>query len=200
MRPRWRALAALGLGLTAASGCGASGERQSRVLFPDMFKSISFKPYDPNPVLRRGQTLQLPPEGTVSIERTPFAFGPGPDEALRAGRELQNPLSPTSAELKRGRAVYETICVVCHGPQGQGDGPIIGRFPNPPSLRAEHARKLPDGQIFHIVTRGQGVMPSHAAQVLPEDRWRVILYLRELQGSLEQPAQGAARADAGSTP
>lgn len=197
MRPRWRALAALGLGLAAASGCGASGERQSRVLFPDMVKSLSFKPYDPNPVLRRGQTLQLPAEGTVSIERTPFAFGPGPDEALRAGRELRNPAAATSAELLRGRSVYETICVVCHGPQGQGDGPIIGRFPNPPSLRAEHARNLPDGQIFHIVTRGQGVMPGHAAQVLPEDRWRVILYLRELQGAAGKPDEAAALVGAG---
>jgi hypothetical protein len=32
-----------------------------------------------------------------------------------------------------------------------------------------------------VIARGQGIMPPHAAQVLPEDRWRVVLYLRELQ-------------------
>ena len=94
--------------------------------------------------------------------------------------------------MQRGRKVYETICIVCHGPQGQGDGPIIGRFPNPPSLQADRARALPDGQVFHIVTRGQGIMPSHGAQVLPDDRWRVILYLRQIQGAPARAAKGAA--------
>ena len=32
-----------------------------------------------------------------------------------------------------------------------------------------------------VYARGQGIMPSHAAQVLPEDRWRVVLHLRRLQ-------------------
>jgi mono/diheme cytochrome c family protein len=73
------------------------------------------------------------------------------------------------------------VCAVCHGPGGQGDGPIIGRFPNPPSLLAARAKGLPDGRVVHVIARGQGIMPSHAAQVLPEDRWRVVLHLRRLQ-------------------
>ena len=78
--------------------------------------------------------------------------------------------------------VYENVCVVCHGPGGQGDGPIVGRFPNPPSLTSERAQALGDGQIVHIVTYGQGLMPSHAAQILLEDRYKLALHLRVLQG------------------
>ena len=200
MSPRFLHVAAAGLGLVVIVGCRASGDRPARVLFPDMFASLSYKPYDPKPVLARGQTLQLPPEGSVPMEGAPFPYGPGPEDALRAGRELRSPIEPTAANRKRGRKVYETVCIVCHGPQGQGDGPIIGRFPNPPSLLAARARGLPDGQVFHIISRGQGIMPSHAAQVLPDDRWRAILYLRQLQEPPPKLTNAAAPAAAGGTP
>ena len=168
--------------LALAVGCRAGGDRPGYTFLPDMLRSVPYDAYDRNPVLGHGQTLQLPPEGTVPVEGGAFPYGPGPEEARRAGAELQNPISDTPEALRRVQQVFETICAVCHGPQGAGDGPIIGRFPNPPALTAEHARSLPDGQIYHIITRGQVIMPSHAAQVLPEDRWRVILYLRRLQG------------------
>ena len=183
----------LALGLATLAACSGSGERPMRVLFPDMFASLSYKAYDPHPTLARGQALQLPPEGTAPLEDRLFPYGAGAEEARRAGRELRNPFEPTPANLKRGRKVYDTICIVCHGPKGEGDGPIIGRFPNPPSLLADRARGLPDGQVFHVIARGQGIMPSHAAQVLPDDRWRVVLYLRGLQGA-QAPARGATGA------
>lgn len=173
--------ALLGAALLLAS-CRANGERPGYTFMPDMARSVPYDTYDPSGVLAHGQTLQWPPEGTVPVEGAPFPYGPGPDEARRAGAELRNPLTATPAALARGRQVYETMCLVCHGPQGAGDGPIIGRFPNPPALTADHARNLPDGQIYHIVARGQAIMPSHAAQVLPDDRWRVILHVRHLQG------------------
>ena len=43
-------------------------------------------------------------------------------------------------------------------------------------------------------------MPSHAAQVLPEDRWRVILHLRQIQSATATAAEGAAPSAAGGTP
>lgn len=162
--------------------CGASGEKTQRVIFPDMLASVPYDAYDPNPATPTGQTLLLPPEGTVPLGYEPFPYGPGEEEALRAGAELVNPVEATEESLARGRAVYETMCLVCHGAGGEGDGPIIGRFPNPPSLLAEHARSYSDGRIFHVITRGQGLMPSHAVQVLAEDRWKLVHYLRQLQG------------------
>ncbi len=144
-----------------------------------MARSVPYDTYDANPVT--GQTLRQPPLGTFAMEAAPFPYGPGPAEAKRAGAELKDPLPASVQNLARGQQVYEAICIVCHGPTGEGDGPIIGRFPNPPSLTAEHAKSLPDGQIYHIITRGQVIMPAHAAQVLAPDRWRVVLYLRQLQ-------------------
>lgn len=178
MRPLVGA-AALALLLGA---CRAQGEKPGFVVMPGMTFSVPYDAYDPNPVTRNGETLLLPPEGTVPLANAAFPYGPGPEEAERAGRELVNPLEPTPANLARGKQVFENVCAVCHGAGGQGDGPIVGRFPNPPSLTAARAKGYPDGRIVHVITRGQGIMPAHAAQVLLEDRWRVVLYLRELQG------------------
>jgi mono/diheme cytochrome c family protein len=40
---------------------------------------------------------------------------------------------------------------------------------------------MKDGQMFHVLTYGQGNMPSFAAQLSREDRWNVILHVRMLQ-------------------
>ena len=180
-------LVACGLACASALGCGPTPPTEAKDwFFPDMVQSVPYDSFAENPVFRDGKTQQNPPPGTVARGPLAFAYAAGPEEALRAGRELKNPLAATPENLKRGDLVFHTICFTCHGPLGEGDGPIIPRFPQPPSLTAAHARTLPDGQIFHIITRGQNLMPAHAAQVLPEDRWRLVLYLRSLQ-SLKGP-------------
>lgn len=185
--------------IAALASCRAQGEKPGFVVMPGMQYSVPYDAYDANPVTRTGQTLLLPPEGTVPTAGAAFPYGPGNAEAERAGRELVSPLEPAPADLARGKQVFENVCAVCHGPAGQGDGPIIGRFPNPPSLTAAKAKGYPDGRIVHVISRGQGIMPAHAAQVLLADRWRVVLYVRELQGGA-QPAAPAATVSAGVAP
>ncbi|MBK9967656.1 MAG: cytochrome c [Holophagales bacterium] len=158
---------------------------------PEMVDSGVVHAYDRNPMRESVPSLFLPPAGTVPVEWLPFEYGSGPEEARRAGVELRNPFVAGPESLARGKQVYDTVCTVCHGPKGEGDGPIIGRFPNPPSLLAPHAQGLPDGQIVHVITRGQGIMPSHAAQVLLEDRWKAVLYVRQLQGVPAVPPEVA---------
>lgn len=183
--------------LAGLAGCSADGDRPGMTFIPEMVDSGIVHAYERNPMVPDRPSLFLPPEGTVPFERLPFSYGPGPVEAKRAGAELHNPYGTGPETLARGKQVYDTICTVCHGPKGEGDGPIIGRFPNPPSLLAGHAKGLLEGQIVHIISRGQGIMPSHAAQVLLEDRWKVVLYVRQLQG-ISTPAE-TVTSDAGTT-
>lgn len=166
-----------------AAGCGGGDDPTERKnwIMPEMVDSVPYDAFAQNPVLKNGQTLQPPPAGTIARGKMPFDYGTGDAEAQRAGRELANPLPATPANVERGDKVFHIICFTCHGAGGKGDGPIIPRFPQPPSLLAARAKGLPDGQLFHIITRGQNLMPSHAAQVLPEDRWKVIHYIRTLQ-------------------
>jgi len=134
-----------------------------------------------NPVLPGAMTEQAPVPGTIPRGFLPFHYGSGPQEAERAGRELRNPFQATGENLARGEYIFSTYCAVCHGARGAGDGPIIPKYPNPPSYRTATSRALPDGTMFHVITLGRNNMPSHAAQVSAEDRWKVILLIRKLQ-------------------
>jgi hypothetical protein len=44
------------------------------------------------------------------------------------------------------------------------------------------------GQIFHVISRGSGRMPSYAAQIPYEQRWLVVLYVDTLRnGGVSRP-------------
>lgn len=170
--------------------------RPNYEFMPEMVHSPASAAFDANAIFADGKTLQPPPEGALAYGAERFHYGPGPEEAQRAGRELANPFAEdenVAEHVARGRAVYRSFCFPCHGSGGGGDGPVAQRgYPPPPSLMAENARAMKDGQLFHVVTRGQGNMPPHAVQVAPDDRWKVALYIRSLQGPAS-PGEGGAQ-------
>ncbi len=161
---------------------------------PDMVASVAYDSFAPNPNTRDGRTLMAPPAGTIPRGYQPLHFVAGPAEATRAGRELTNPVPDCDAARQRGGVGFQRWCSPCHGHEGLGDGLVALRFPRPPSLVAPHAKGLPDGQIFHIVTFGQGLMPPYGQQIVQEDRWKIARYVRQLQasaGALAQPPVAA---------
>lgn len=178
----WAALGAAMFTALAAAGCKAERDQPGFIVLPGMVEPVPYESYDKNPNAPRGQALMLPPEGAIPMGWTTFPYGATREEAERAGKEVFNPIELNDANIARGKWVFTTFCQICHGPKGQGDGPIIGRYPNPPSLLADRAKNMPDGQMFHIITKGQGIMPAYNVQVLPQDRWAAILYVRTLQG------------------
>jgi mono/diheme cytochrome c family protein len=149
-----------------------------------MAYSVAYDSFSPNPNFPDGLTLRSPPSGTIARGQMPLHYQATPEDALRAGRELQNPFSPNdAAREQRGSKVFDNFCYACHGPLGEGNGPVTQRgFPVPASLLADRAVQMKDGQMFHVLTYGQGRMPSLAAALTPEDRWSVILHVRTLQG------------------
>jgi mono/diheme cytochrome c family protein len=150
-----------------------------------MAYSAAYDSFSPNPNFPDGMTLRSPPKGTLARgQLPPLHYQPTPEDALGAGRELKNPFTENDlVRLKRGSEVFDHVCQVCHGPIGEGNGPVTQHgFPLSASLLAERAVRMKDGQMFHILTYGQGRMPPLAAQLTPEDRWSAILHVRELQG------------------
>jgi len=149
--------------------------------FPDMADSIALESQAP-PVA--DTTIDLrPPEGSIARGFLPFNYEATPEDAVRAGLELVNPFAADDQSVgERGAALFATFCTPCHGPSGNGDGPVTFKgVPPPPSLHLPHALDLPDGQIFHIITHGQKNMASYAAQVDRLDRWRLVGTVRSLQ-------------------
>ncbi len=161
---------------------------------PGMVTYVAYNAQSANPNFTDGKTLQRPVEGTVVRGFEPLPYKATPEDAIRAGNELTSPLNSkdSTADLERGAVVYANICKPCHGAGGAGDGVIPQHgYPPPPSLLAENARKIKDGQIFHIITYGQRNMPSFATQVVRQDRWKVVKYIRSLQ---EKPQATAVAA------
>ncbi len=179
MRPLvWYAVLSVSLVVTA---CQDDPRKPGYEFLPDMAHSIPYDSFAANPVTPDGKTLQGPPAGTIPRGFTPYHYEKTPEEAERAGRELVSPIAKTEEVLARGKKVYETFCAVCHGPEGRGDGPVIPKFPNPPSFEADYFKTYPEGKLYHVITKGSVIMPSYATQISPEDRWKLVLYVRTLQ-------------------
>jgi len=166
--------------------------RRNDELMPDMVVSVAHDAQFPAPVLSDGTLVDLrPPEGSVVRGLPPFDYAADPDGARLAGQELAGPEWGEDEEadvVARGAFIFASFCAVCHGAGGLGDGPVTKRgVPPPPSLLADHARQMPDGEIYHLLTLGRGNMASYAAQVRRDDRWKVIRYIRSLQKPPEAP-------------
>ena len=58
---------------------------------------------------------------------------------------------------------------------------VLRGFPAPPSYHIQRLREVPVGHLFDVITRGLGNMYSYASRVEPEDRWRIVAYIRALQ-------------------
>lgn len=152
--------------------------------FPDMFYSTAYETNSENPNFKDGMTMRVPPAGTIPRGFTPFNYTIDAESRLRAGKELINPVLSTSEFVMKGKEVYSAFCIGCHGITGDGSGNLYtsGLYPlKPRSLISEEAVKLKDGEIFHSVTLGFGSMGAHGAQIRPDDRWKLILYVRSLQ-------------------
>jgi mono/diheme cytochrome c family protein len=160
-------------------GCSHRKESPALEYMPNMAYSAAIKAQNEDPMRPGYSAMRAPVPGTVPRGFTPYRYAVG--DSLLAQRELVNPLPRTADVLGRGQRVFNTYCIVCHGPKGDGQGYIVPKFPMPPSLLSEKVSTWPDGRIFHVVTRGQNLMPSYASQILPEDRWAVIHYVRALE-------------------
>ena len=102
------------------------------------------------------------------------------------------PFPITKEILERGQERYQIFCSSCHGMTGYGDGMVARRGfnkPAPASFHQDKLRQAPVGHFFDAISNGWGAMPSHASQILIEDRWKIIAYIRALQLS-QMPVGG----------
>lgn len=168
--------------LTAMSSCDKNRNKPGYSYFPDMEQSQAYETYSTNPVWQDGKTNQLPPEGTVPREMIPFDFEKTDVNRIWAGQELENPYANATEVLDEGKRLYDIYCLHCHGDNGDGKGHLYTSQKYlflPADLNSEKIKSNPDGEIFHVISIGYGVMGAHAAQILPDERWKIISYIRQ---------------------
>jgi hypothetical protein len=188
LRPLNYALVVLfGVGVVLNWTLSSDHRRPNVEFMPEMARPVPHESYAEHDGLPNKIVLQAPPERTVSRGNLPLHYQATPKAAERAGEELSNPFKLGDKHWQpRGAVVFANYCAMCHGAGGAGDGLVSQRgVPPPPSLLADKARKMKDGQLFHIVTYGQTNMAAYAAQIGREDRWAVILHVRQLQNAKE---------------
>ncbi len=138
------------------------------------------------------QRSERPPvEGTVARGQL------HEDTYLYTGKTGNNPgnympFPVTKEVLERGRERYNIYCSPCHSQLGDGNGfiPSRGFARKPPSFHIARLQKAPLGYFYDVMTNGFGIMPDYASQIPPEDRWKIVAYIRALQLS-----QNATQAD-----
>jgi len=147
-----------------------------------MYYSEAYETYTPNESFENGMTMRTPPEGTVPQGMVPVSFEKTLEDRERAGMEYINPLEATEEVIRSGEDGYRVFCATCHGDRGDGKGYLYtsDRYTYPPaSLVNERVKELSDGEIYHSITIGYGVMGAHGAMIRQSDRWKIIHYLRE---------------------
>jgi mono/diheme cytochrome c family protein len=171
---------AVSIGLNIAVRTGTI-TRPPLEYFPDMARTVRYNAFESNPNFADGMTLRTPAPGTIARGMLP----PASDPATPPGGTPVNPFKPEdTAAVERGKVVFNTYCVPCHGTGGDGDGIVVERgFPGPPSLISGRAPTMTDSQLFDVISYGSGAMQSYGPQVAPEDRWKAVLHLRTLQNA-----------------
>ena len=142
--------------------------------FSSMVTQRSIKPY---------AMPREPVEGTVPVT------GLGPALDVETADRIANPRTRTSASINRGKIVYETYCLVCHGETGRGDGPISadagGPFAGVRSLVTDTVGRRSDGYLYGVIVNaqlmGRGLMPRYGDKIRGTDQWDLVNYVRTLQ-------------------
>jgi mono/diheme cytochrome c family protein len=170
--------------LIVVTACNKSKEHPGYTYFPDMAYSQAYESFTLNPNFSNGMTEQLSVPGTIARGFVPFHYENNIDEYNRAGEELKNPLDATDENLAKGEHNFIIYCAICHGTNGEGDGNIVKRekFPPPPTYFNDYMMQLPEGKMFFTIHYGKGLMGSYASQLSKEERWQIILFVRNMQG------------------
>ncbi|MBI3397777.1 MAG: cytochrome c [Deltaproteobacteria bacterium] len=96
---------------------------------------------------------------------------------------IQNSIPSTESSLTRGKIIFNTYCTVCHGETGHGDGTVGKKYVPPTDLTGEYVQSKPDGDIYYTITYGGlAIMPIYGDAIIPEDRWHIVNYIKNVLG------------------
>ena len=182
-----------------ASSC-SDKRSPGKVYMPDMAYSRTYEAYDQldsmkftGDVNSRGGKIFFnakPAAGTIKRgDLFPYTL-PNDSNGYKMSAAVANPIGNlTPADLAEAGRLYNINCGVCHGAKGKANGPMAGKVGGIVDLTSPQYVALADGTIFHVMTYGKNNMGSYASQLTKEQRWKIVKYVRTLQGG------GAAGAD-----
>jgi mono/diheme cytochrome c family protein len=133
-----------------------------------------------------------PPERSIPVE--------GPISVPNMGAPA-NPVPPDEVSVSRGRELFSIDCQMCHGPTGEGNGPIAAAIVNKPAnLTSQVTQSKSDGALFLTITNGvPGRMPPMNENFTVRDRWDLVNFIRTLLPTAQPTGQPGAQPTPGAT-
>ena len=198
--------------IAAVAVLGFRGEKRTNEpweIFPDMVRQMKVRAQAPLDFFADGRGPRMPINGTVpigyempkaqsaggAVDTLPHGFSVGTDY-VDTGKMGNNwgtgiPIPVTPQLLQRGRERFNITCAMCHGTTATGNG-ITKSYglATVVTLQDDRIRKMADGEIFNTITNGKNTMMAYGPNIMVQDRWAIIAYLRALQRS-----QNATAAD-----
>jgi mono/diheme cytochrome c family protein len=148
-----------------------------------MDRQPKIRPQTPSAWFADGRASRPPVEGTVARD-SHYLDNPVNTGMVTGTTNFVavNPLRVTDELIARGRQRFEINCSPCHGLLGDGNG-ITKSFGMAVVANLHDARivQMTDGEIFYVITHGRNLMGPYGSQVVPEDRWAIVSYVRALQ-------------------
>lgn len=101
--------------------------------------------------------------------------------AKKAAPAAKAPKS-TPELVAKGKAVFATNCVLCHGDKGDGNGPA-GAMMNPKPRNLADVKTYKNGaapeKMFGTVTKGlKGTAMAGFPHLSEEDRWAAVFFVK----------------------
>jgi len=157
----------------------------------NMYDPIAYNQDQPNKNFANGATAQTPPANTDPIGFVRYEYA-NTKEGYEASAALVNPLPLTEKNLVEGKHFFTVFCAPCHGDKGDGQGHIVKLDKGISGVPAYHGadavssrgglmKDMPAGKIYHTIMYGLNAMGSHASQLTPTERWKVVMYVQQLQ-------------------
>lgn len=209
-----KTLSILGIAVAgiALAGCRAGGENQGLEFAPQMYHSVAYEPLTQitdsetkgniisnredgkgeyfNSNINNPHQMNMREPVANTVPRNKEGYLPHRYKAfeIEEASTEKNPIKLTDGVLTDGKRLYQLYCTPCHGSGGLGDGKvgeIIGGVAN---LTGGAYVGLSEGHIYHVITKGKGRMGAHGSQITPENRWKIVHYVK-------QDIQGGQNAD-----
>ena len=180
---------------------GLRGHKSSRrplMVFFDMDFQPKYRAQGESEFFADGQSQREPLLGTVAYGGADYYSDAGTprkapaflreDDAFYRGKQgeqwvSESPIAVTLESMRRGQHQYQTYCIVCHGGTGAGNGIVSQYLTGIASLVDQRVSDMPDGQIYHTIGNGKGLMQGYGHQLEPVARWEIVHYVRALQRS-----------------
>lgn len=94
---------------------------------------------------------------------------------------IQSPLAASAESVAKGEELFNMYCFSCHGDTGYGDGPAGGSMGiRPANFHDQKVKSQKDGALYWKLSNGKGNMPPFKEALTEEQRWQLIVFLREL--------------------